>query len=185
VRRIRGVAGAVWRRARDLPLYRRLGRKVMSGIAVREASDADRLAAQRWLNPHGEPVSALQGNPYATDWVADHLGQIAGFVQMVRHPPEHLPYTGYWLFSLCVRPHWQGLGIGERLSQAVIAQAATEGAQTLDLLVFEDNARAIGLYRKLGFALHTNPDLEPELECGRNPAGHRRVVMRKQLAGPK
>jgi len=151
-------------------------------MTLREATDADRLAVQCWLDPQGDAARGVQRNPNVTEWVAQWHGQLAGFVQLVRHPPEHFPYTGYWLFGLTIKPHWQGLGIGEMLSQAVLDRTRAEGAQTLDLLVFDDNVRALGLYRKLGFKLHTIPELEPQLESERAQCGRRRVVMRKRLA---
>lgn len=48
--------------------------------------------------------------------------------------------------------------------------------------VYEDNLRAIDLYRKLGFEMYTNPDLETRLEPERAASGRRRVAMRKRLS---
>jgi ribosomal protein S18 acetylase RimI-like enzyme len=175
------IAGAVLHRLQNLALYRRLGRRAASSLTLREATDADQLAVQRWFNPNGDPAQSLHHNPDVTNWVAEVHGQLAGFVQLVRHPPEHAPYTGYWLFSLYTRPRWQGLGIGKTLSQAVIERARMEGAPVLDLVVYEDNVRAIRLYRKLGFEMHTLPDLETQLESERASTGRRRAVMRKNL----
>jgi ribosomal protein S18 acetylase RimI-like enzyme len=67
------------------------------------------------------------------------------------------------------------------LTQAVIERARAEGAQTLDLLVFNDNFRAIQLYRKLGFEMHIIQELEPQLVRESTPSGRRRVTMRKRL----
>jgi ribosomal protein S18 acetylase RimI-like enzyme len=53
----------------------------------------------------------------------------------------------------------------------------------LDLVVFNDNTRAIRLYRKLGFQMNAIPGLEAQLESERTPSGRRRVVMRKRLKG--
>ena len=49
--------------------------------------------------------------------------------------------------------------------------------------MFNDNTRAIRLYRKLGFELILIPELEAHLESERTPSGRRRVVMRKRLKG--
>jgi ribosomal protein S18 acetylase RimI-like enzyme len=174
--------GSVLRRLQSLTLYRRLGRRAGFGVTLREATDADQLAVQRWLNPQGDSSHGVQHDPDVTNWVAEYRGQLAGFVQLVRHPPEHAPYVGHWLFSLTIKTLWRGLGIGEALSQAVIERARVEGALALNLLVYEDNVSAIGLYRKLGFEMHTLPDLEPQLESERTSTGRRRVVMRKRLA---
>jgi len=67
------------------------------------------------------------------------------------------------------------------LSQAVIERASKEGAPTLDLLVYEDNVRAIRLYRKLGFEIHPIAELDPQSESERASTARRRVIMRKRL----
>lgn len=165
-----------------IPLYRRIGQRIGFGMTLREATDADKLAVHRWLNPAGDPAHALHRNPNVTEWVAEYHSRLAGFVQLVRHPPEHYPYVGDWLFGLSVKPIFRGFGIGQALSEAVIERSRAEGAPTLDLLVYEDNLRAIDLYRKLGFEMYFNPDLEAQLELERASLGHRRVAMRKRLA---
>jgi len=163
-------------------LYRHTGwRLVTRGVTIREATNADWLEVQRWFNPNGARSHALHRDPHVTNLVARCLGQLAGFVQLVRHPPEHSPYVGHWLFSLYVRPLCKRLGVGQALSQAVIETARAEGAQTLDLLVFNDNSPAIQLYRKLGFEMHIIAELEPQLASECTPSGRRRVGMRKRL----
>lgn len=72
------------RRLQNLALYRRLGRRAASGLTLREASDADLLAVQRWLNPNGNPAQGVQSDPNVTHWAAEVHVQLAGFVQLVR-----------------------------------------------------------------------------------------------------
>ncbi|MEI8355752.1 MAG: GNAT family N-acetyltransferase [Deltaproteobacteria bacterium] len=175
--KLRRIAGMALRNLLGFGLYRLIGR----GVTIRVATYADNLKVQRWLNPDGNPEHSSRRNPDVTDWVAHWYGQLAGFVQLVRHPPEHSPYTGYWLFSLYVKSPLRGAGIGGKLSQEVIALASAEGAQTVDLLVFNDNFPAIRLYSKLGFEMHTIRELEPKLVAEEKLSGRRRVVMRKQL----
>jgi len=165
----------------SLALFRRIGRLTAGSVVIREATDSDELDVQRWFNPHDDPVQTWQRNPSVTDWVACWHNQVIGFVQLVRHPPEHAPYVGHWLFSLAVKSRWQGLGIGERLSREVVTRSCVEGSPTLDLVVFNNNSRAIRLYRKLGFESILIPELEAQLESERTPSGRRRVVMRKRL----
>jgi ribosomal protein S18 acetylase RimI-like enzyme len=155
---------------------------ISSSIILREATRADQIAVQHWLNPDRASPNDLEVDLNVTNWVVTCFRQITGFVQLVRQPPGISPYPGYWLFSLNVNARWRGLGIGETLCQAVIERSRLEGAQTLDLLVFEDNIRAIQLYGKLGFEKYTIPDLEKQLESERDSAGRRRMMMRKQLA---
>jgi ribosomal protein S18 acetylase RimI-like enzyme len=182
MKRLHHFAGAVLRRLQGLTIYRRIGRRVASDVAVREANDADQIAVQRWLDPNGNPSHGIQHDLNVTSWVAVYRGHLAGFVQLVRHPPDHAPYVGHWLFSLTIKSLWRGLGIGEALSQAVIDRAREEAAPVLDLLVNEDNVRAVRLYRKLGFEAHTVAELGPQLESELASTGRRRVVMRKRLA---
>jgi len=170
------------RRFQGWALYRRIGRRIFSRVKIREATEADKPAVQAWFNPQGPSYHPTHLNPLVTEWVAYRGRRLAGFIQLVRHPPEHFPYIGHWLFSLAVKPLHQGFGLGEKLSLVVIDRALAEGAPRLDLLVNEDNDRAIRLYLKLGFEMHTIPELEPQLELERESTGRRRVVMRKQLA---
>lgn len=50
-----------------------------------------------------------------------------------------------------VLPEYRGQGIGEQLLAACIAKARTRGITRIELETRIDNARAIGLYSKLGF----------------------------------
>ncbi len=180
--RLRRSAAAAIRLMQGFVLYRHIGRCLVArSVTIREATNSNKLAVQRWLNPDVNAEYVLSRNPNVTDWVANYHGQLVGFVQLVRHPPEHSPYIGYWLFSLYVKSLWQRLGVGQMLSQAVIERARAEGAQTLDLLIFNDNFRAIQLYRKLGFEMHIIQELEPQLVREGISSGRRRVVMRKRL----
>ena len=180
--KLRRIAGAALRQVQGFELYRHIWRSLAAhSVTIREATNADKLKVQQWLSPNSKPEHVSRRNPNATDWVAHCHGRLAGFVQLVRHPPEHFPYTGYWLFSLTVKSPLRGAGIGEKLSREVIARTCTEGGQTLDLLVFNDNFPAIQLYRKLGFDMHTIQELEPKLVCEVTLSGRRRVVMRKRL----
>lgn len=55
-------------------------------------------------------------------------------------------------FFLAVHEDWQGKGVGEALSREVLRLADEElGLVRIELQVHSDNARAIGLYGKLGF----------------------------------
>jgi ribosomal protein S18 acetylase RimI-like enzyme len=175
------IAGSLLHILQNTAPYRCLGHRFTQGVIVREATDADHFAIWRLLNPDRGPMEVTRRNPITTDWVAEYNGHIIGYVQLVRHPPEHAPFLGYWLFSLYVKPRWQGLGIGKMLSQAVIERARMEGSTLLSLVVYDDNTRAIRLYRKFGFELHIVPELEPQFENERISLGRRRVVMCKNL----
>jgi GNAT superfamily N-acetyltransferase len=180
--RLRQSAGATLRLIQGFELYRHAARRLVAqDVTICEVTDADKLAVQQWLGPDIPPKHAINWNPNVTDWVARWRGRPSGFVQLVRHPPEHSPYIGYWISGLFVKSPLQGMGIGEKLSWMVIGRACAEGSPTLDLLVFNDNDRAIHLYHKLGFEMHTITELEPQLEKEISQTGRRRVVMRKRL----
>lgn len=54
--------------------------------------------------------------------------------------------TAFW-----VAPQQRGQGIADALVAAIISWAKLQGVMTLQAWVVEDNARALGFYRKLGF----------------------------------
>ncbi|MCI0478635.1 MAG: GNAT family N-acetyltransferase, partial [Anaerolineales bacterium] len=144
---------------------------------VEEASARDVIAERAYLNPGGDATPEPQ-MPGVTNYVAKRGKHLFGFVQLVRHPPEHFPYVGAWLFSLVVWGRYRGMGIGEALTRRVIEQARAEDARELRLLVFADNARAINLYRKLGFEFADAPEFTQVLDDEARQTGRRRVVMR-------
>ncbi len=76
------------------------------------------------------------------------------------------------------------MGIGEALTQEIIARAKEEGAKELLLIVYEDQNPAIYLYRKLGFQIKKYSPLEDDLEQERAYLGSRKVVMCKALCLP-
>ena len=65
-------------------------------------------------------------------------------------------------FGISIDKAWWGLGIGRALTEGYIECARSAGYTQLELEVVAENARAIRLYRSLGFA-----------EYGRNPRGFR------------
>ncbi len=68
-------------------------------------------------------------------------------------------------FGISVEKAYWGLGIGRALAESCIECARSAGYVQLELNVVADNARAIALYRSLGFK-----------EYGRNPKGfHSRI----------
>lgn len=57
--------------------------------------------------------------------------------------------TVAWILSVLAKT--DGEGIGTQLTQACVERLESLGAQTILLTVAPDNARAISIYRKLGF----------------------------------
>jgi len=59
---------------------------------------------------------------------------------------------GYALLQyVVVDPALRGTGLGEKVCRAALAEAKEQGADYAYLQVVQDNAAALGLYRKLGF----------------------------------
>ena len=50
-------------------------------------------------------------------------------------------------------PSYRGRGLGLKLINATVAQARKEGFVRIELFVHADNARAIALYRAVGFVV--------------------------------
>ena len=182
--RIRRVGGRVVRGLYRVPVCRACAKLFRPAYAVLEASEDDLVALYARLAPNrAEALSALgeSANPNLTNYVARHGEQRFGLVRLMRHPEADSPRAGHWLYSLTVRTRFRGMGLGGALTQRVIDQARSEGALALLLDVFEDNAAAIALYRKLGFQPATLPSLEAALNADVQEHGRRRVPLRKPL----
>jgi ribosomal protein S18 acetylase RimI-like enzyme len=173
-------ASAILRRLQQLPRFRAWAKRFRPAVTIDEASPRDLIEVHARLSP-GSDATPPRQMPGVTNFVARRGKQLFGFVQLVRHPKEHFPYVGVWLFSLVVWGRYRGMGLGEALTRRVIEQAQTEGARELRLLVYADNARAINLYRKLGFEFADAPEFARMLGDEVRQIGRRRVVMRCSL----
>lgn len=186
----RRLAAAALRRAQGVSTWRAAGRR-LGGLGSRYTIEVATPEERRWVQRRLDPdarVSAPAPSVDATDWVAKRRGRIIGFVQYVCHgeeagasDEEAGAWAGHWLFSLTVWGPYRALGVGEALTRTVIAHAAARGADELRLVVFDDNAKAIALYRKLGFERTVVPALEPTFAEEGVRMGRRRIVMRKPL----
>lgn len=177
---LRKLFGFSLRKIQGIFVYRRVASLLRNGVSIQEAEEQDLIRIHAWLRP-GDSRRSVTRNSRTTNFVAKNRGKTVGFVQLVRHPENDHPFSGYWLFSLVVRTLYRGMGIGEMLSRAVIEKATEEGADELFLLLRQDNHRAIKLYHKLGFEMKVIPVLEEQLEKERLSLGYRRVPMSKPL----
>jgi ribosomal protein S18 acetylase RimI-like enzyme len=177
----RRSAAAVLQVAQTVPIYRTIAREVAPSFAVVDATEKDMEFVQRHLNPAG-PYGPVEPDPSVTNLVARRKAKVIGFAQLVRHAQSDSAWAGYWLFSLQVWSLCRGQGVGRALTQRVIELACREGAPELLLAVFEDNDRAIRLYRKLGFEATVIEALELDFEVELRRDGRRRLVMRKPLS---
>ncbi len=120
-------------------------------------------------------------NPHITGFVARMNSRVVGYADLVRHPPENYPYSGYWIFGLFVWLPTRGMGIGDALCRRAIELAREEGAKELCLLVYPENSAAVNLYRSLGFEPSTISGLEKQLGDELKATGRRRMAMRLKL----
>jgi ribosomal protein S18 acetylase RimI-like enzyme len=184
------AASSILEHVQGLATYRRLGRKLASPVDIHESTLADSPWAGRHCHgaarkhsdcaaaePPARDVPGLQ----VAEWTARRRGKIIGSVQLVEIGDQLSPWVGHWLFSLSVKGRCRALGVGQALTRRVVERARALGAESLSLAVFEDNERAIQLYRGLGFAPVTIAVLEPLFEEEREIYGHRRVVMSRSL----
>jgi ribosomal-protein-alanine N-acetyltransferase len=79
--------------------------------------------------------------------VSEADGRLAGFLSLLRWPQA----TGA-VDDIAVRPDLQGRGLGEAMMRWALAWFRQEGMRRAWLDVLLDNAPALSLYKKLGFA---------------------------------
>jgi ribosomal protein S18 acetylase RimI-like enzyme len=143
----------------------------MSGVAIRAATPADApailalhiAAASRGGGLARAPdemdlpgIEAALARPLAngvalTAWVGE---AIAGEIHASRLGPRQFAHNLTDL-TVAVHPDFQGRGVGAALFEALFAAAATltPRIEWVELLCCRGNARAVRLYRRLGFVI--------------------------------
>jgi GNAT superfamily N-acetyltransferase len=100
--------------------------------------------------------------PRHSVWLAVASGEIVGFAAR----------DDAWLAHLYVKPGWNGKGIGSRLLELIVAEAARV-TPVLRLYTFQRNRGARRFYERHGFAIAAesdgggNEDREPDLRYER------------------
>lgn len=184
----RRAAGGALRRAQRAPACRRVLRRLRPAFAVVRAVPADEpeLARRFGLFANLRP---RRGGLDVTAFVArtrgDHgePGRVIGFVELVLRDSTAALFDGSWIRVTLVATRYRGMGVAEALMRQAIAAARDAGADEVRLTVFADNAPALALYRKLGFAPGGSPALAERLEAEVRRGGRRRVALRLALAG--
>ena len=89
--------------------------------------------------------------PAGCKLVAIAEGEVIGMASL--HPVHPgLRRAHVRLLAIAIAPEWQGRGVGRRMTERLLAWADNwGGVLRIELNVHEDNARAIALYRSLGF----------------------------------
>jgi GNAT superfamily N-acetyltransferase len=163
-----------------MSIYRRAGRSLAPSITVAEAKASDAEALRRRFSL-GESGWETSSKINVVRWVARHNARVVGLVTLVDYGPEAGPWQGEWVMSLMVWGPYRRLGLGERLTRAVIGRARAAGAEELRLAVFDDNAPALRLYGKMGFVRTLIPELESKLAQEAQVTGRRRVTLALRL----
>ncbi|MDW6059829.1 N-acetyltransferase [Streptomyces sp. FXJ1.4098] len=135
-------------------------------LAARFAESAHRIladlvregAALGWVEPPSRPeVAELLGQVVAAVRAGDgalraaYLGRrLVGLGYWLRYArPTHRPHADLEKIAVAATAH--GRGIGRALTAALIADARQAGIEVLTLDARGDNAKALDLYRSLGF----------------------------------
>jgi len=103
-----------------------------------DASDVQARLEQPWFDPQDLLVAEETGS-----------GRLLGFCWVKLPRDETLPGE---IYIIGVDPDERGRGLGQLLTQAGLARIAARGRPSAMLFVEADNAAAVALYAKLGFA---------------------------------
>ena len=140
----------------------------MSAVAttqwlLRDATPGDLAVVLGWLagrdqlQTWGLPAAGFQAG---ADWVWRAIGgaqgdtwalvdsedRLAGFGQAVPEGPDSVH-----LNRIVVAPGLRGLGLGRQLCLELMARAGRHRPRRFTLKVFQENAKAVALFRSLGF----------------------------------
>jgi ribosomal protein S18 acetylase RimI-like enzyme len=145
------------------------------GIALIEWTEAAQAAGDRTALDIGAGIYASETGDYSyrnccIAEVADRrVGMLLGFPMPARDPSDVVsppPFDGtdvfapykyleapdtWYICGVALLPNYRGRGIGTRLMQIARQQARDHGHDRLSLIVFEENAAAVNLYRRLGY----------------------------------
>lgn len=124
----------------------------LADIAARTYADAYRAGMRPDdLGQHVEAVLSPErwrGYLAADTVLVARIGnEMVGYVQFGPTPDDDTAE----IRRLYVDASWQGRGLGSRLLQAAIAASEKQGARTIEIDVWHDNAGARRLYERFGF----------------------------------
>src|ERR1043166_4484586 len=107
---------------------------------------------RRWAPGFAERLAAMNAKGTGAYFLAEHGGEIVGFLGAYAGALERARGIVY-IAHVGVRKAWRGRGVRSALFAAIEDWARGQGAWRLDLRVDTQNARAIALYQKHGFAV--------------------------------
>ena len=128
--------------------------KVLTAVCAATGTQYSYQNALVAQTAEGERVGAILGYDGAQleilrkgTW--DIISSYTGFVPEMADETEG---GEFYLDSLAVMPSSRGLGVGEKLIQAMSEKAFAEGHKNVGLIVDKENPRAEELYTRIGFS---------------------------------
>ena len=103
-------------------------------------ADVDARTAEPWFDPDGLLLAERDGRLVGSHWTKTHPAR------------EGAPAEGE-VYVVAVDPDARGTGLGRALVLAGLAHLRGRGLAAVSLYVDDDNAPAVALYRRLGFAV--------------------------------
>jgi len=97
---------------------------------------------------HAFPIDGLAEAPSDPRLTADRLAVLAPIAAL-----DEQARGSYYINVVAVYPDCRGGGIGNRLLARAMSDAQQQGFAEASLVVFEQNSRAVALYRRLGFEI--------------------------------
>jgi RimJ/RimL family protein N-acetyltransferase len=189
------VASGLMARLSSLRVYRHMARKWFgkrARIRIAAPEDASDLSLLYGYNRNpgledpsltfARQIQAVQDDHFVLVAHIEH--RLAGSLTVKLSSNEETLYSGRWLFGMLVRLRYRGAGIGLKLLNQTLEEAAEKGASRLNLLVEEDNSAALGLYYKLGFQPFSIPKLDAQLESEVQNGLPRRIILSRSLGNP-
>lgn len=128
------------------------GRKTFSETFGPDNTAEDlRLHLDRTFSP--DKQAAELADPEWTTLLQECDGELAGYAQVRMHdsPASVTTPAPIELLRFYVDAKWHGQGLAAQLMKAVFEAAATHGARSVWLCVWQENPRAIAFYGKQGF----------------------------------
>ena len=120
-------------------------------FAIDEASEAEKTARSPELIREGVRIG-LEDDSVAMYWVLEKEdSEIIGNVSAVKEWSNWNAGYYWWIQSMFLRPEYRGIGLMDKLIEAVREAAKKEDAVDIRLYVHNKNERAVKAYRKSGF----------------------------------
>lgn len=145
----------------------------MEDLIIRSAKEEDLekllsfeqeiIKAERPFDPTIRPspvnyynLKVMLGDPLVAIYVAEYKGEIIssgyGLERKARAYLDHEDYA--YLGFMYTVPEFRGLGVNQRIIEALKEWALTKGLIEIRLTVYSDNIPALRAYEKAGFVKH-------------------------------